>query len=130
MAAPAELRRSLRVGTDTELGRYQARSHLGDGRVVAWTGAAPGPDERVAVDAELEGPVPAALAARFGERDFWARWTRLECVAKLIDVPVVVLLRDGLDAPPVAGLRLATVRLEGRGGPVVSVGRLLGAPPV
>ena len=98
----------LRVGTDAELSRYAARSHLSDGRVVAWTG----PVERaVAVDAEIERPVPSALAARHGEAGFWERWTRLECLAKLTDVPVVLLQRAGLDADPGPDIELVTGRL-------------------
>lgn len=124
VAAPAETRASLRIGSDAELSCYPVRSHLADGRVVAWTGAPPRPGERLAIDAELDAPVPAALAARFGERDFWERWTRLECVAKLTGTPIALLLRDRLEPPPLPALRLETVRLDGRDGPVVSVGRL------
>lgn len=101
----------LRVGTDAELSRYAARSHLSDGRVVAWTGPA-GPDApAVAIDAEIDRPVPPALAARHGEADFWERWTRLECLAKLTGVPVVLLQRDGLDADPGPDVDLVTGRL-------------------
>jgi len=99
----------LRVGTDAELSRYAARSHLSDGRVVAWTGPV---DTPVAVDAEIDRPVPPALAARHGEAGFWERWTRLECLAKLTDVPVVLLQRDGLDADPGPDVELATGRLR------------------
>ena len=43
------------------------RSHLADGRVLAYAG--PG-----AFDAELaDQPVPTALAARYGTHDFWRR---------------------------------------------------------
>lgn len=100
MAAPSDPLSQLRVGTDAELSRYDARSHLSDGRVVAWTGPAGG----VAIDAEIERPVPPALAARHGEAGFWERWTRLECLAKLTGTPVVVLQRAGLDGGLDTGL--------------------------
>lgn len=111
----------LRVGTDAELSRYDARSHLSDGRVVAWTGPAAG----VAIDAEIERPVPPALAAAHGAESFWERWTRLECRAKLTGVPVVLLQRDGLDAGPPPGVELVTGRLhpDGTTTVVVSVAR-------
>lgn len=108
MAAPSEVLSRLRVGTDAELSRYDARSHLSDGRVVAWTG----PAGDVAIDAEIERPVPPALAARHGESDFWERWTRLECLAKLTGEPVVVLQRDGLGVEPGPDVELVTGRLH------------------
>lgn len=122
MADPSELARHLRVGTDAELSGYAARSHLSDGRVVAWTG----PEEAtVAVDAEIDRPVPPALAARHGTDAFWERWTRLECLAKLTGVPVVLLQRTGLDADPAPGVELVTVRIRPEPGTavVVSVAR-------
>lgn len=82
----------LRVGTGAS--DALTRSHLSDGRVVGWHGE-PG----VVIDAEIRGPVPPALASRFGEQDFWARWTRTECAAKLADVPVQVWIAEhGLGA--------------------------------
>ncbi|MEU0314591.1 hypothetical protein [Nocardioides sp. NPDC006273] len=110
----------LSVGSDAELAGHGARSHLHDGRVVAWTGSY---DVPVAVDAEVERAVPAALAKRFGTDRFWERWTRAECVAKLTGGGVFDLL-DLMDSA-VAGdagadVRLSTVRLPG--GIVVSVG--------
>ena len=108
MAAPSDPLQLLRVGSDAELSRYAARSHLSDGRVVAWTGPVDAP---VAVDAEIDRPVPPALAARHGDAGFWERWTRLECLAKLTGVPVVLLQRDGLDADPGPGIELVTGRL-------------------
>lgn len=115
MAAPSDPLSQLRVGTDAELSRYDARSHLSDGRVVAWTGPAGG----VAIDAEIERPVPPALAARHGETGFWERWTRLECLAKLTGVPVVLLQRTGLDAAPDPDVELVSGRLRTAGGTVV-----------
>jgi hypothetical protein len=91
------------------------RSHLSDGRVVGWYGE-PG----VVIDAELDRPVPPALAARHGEARFWQRWTRMECVAKLTDTPAALLQRD-LDQPPPDGLHLVT--LDPFDGIVVSIGR-------
>jgi hypothetical protein len=108
----------LRVGSDAELAGHRARSHLHDGRVVAWAGSY---DVPVAVDAEVERTVPAALAKRFGTDGFWERWTRAECVVKLTGrgvVDIVGLMADD----PGPGVRLSTVRLPG--GIVVSIGRL------
>ncbi|MBC7278050.1 hypothetical protein [Nocardioides sp.] len=113
----------LSVGSDAELAGYRARSHLHDGRVVAWTGSY---DVSVAVDAEVERAVPAALAERFGTDRFWERWTRAECVAKLTGRGVVDLLEllDLMDSAGAgdadADVRLSTVRLPG--GIVVSIG--------
>ncbi|MFI5622606.1 hypothetical protein ACIA03_03985 [Nocardioides sp. NPDC051685] len=108
----------LRVGSDAELAGYRARSHLHDGRVVAWTGSH---DVPVAVDAEVERTVPAALARRFGTEGFWERWTRAECVAKLTGRGVLDLV-DLMADDPGAGVHLSTVRLPG--GIVVSIGTL------
>jgi len=110
----------LRVGSDAELAGYRARSHLHDGRVVAWTGSY---DVAVAVDAEVERTVPAALAKRFGTDGFWERWTRAECVVKLTGrgvVDIVALMADDSGSE----VHLSTVRLPG--GIVASIGRLPG----
>ena len=95
--------------------------------MVAWTGSY---DVPVAVDAEVERTVPAALARRFGTDGFWERWTRAECVVKLTGRGVVDIV--GLMAAyPDGGVRpgaevcLSTVRL---GDIVVSIGRLGDAP--
>ena len=82
-----------------------ARSHLPDGRCVGWFGPT-SQGTVLVVDAELtDRPVPQALAKRFGERNFWVRWTRAECAAKLADTPIVVWLRmHGLDVAPDAGV--------------------------
>jgi hypothetical protein len=114
----------LRVGSDAELAGYRARSHLHDGRVVAWTGSY---DVAVAVDAEVECTVPAALAKRFGTDGFWERWTRAECVVKLTGrgvVDIVALMADDPDRDDRTGAEvcLSTVRLPGD--IVVSIGRL------
>ena len=55
----------------------------------------------VVIDAELvDRAPPAALAARYGDADFWARWTRAECAAKAADVPIARWLRrHGLEGP-------------------------------
>jgi hypothetical protein len=118
----------LRVGSDAELVGYRARSHLHDGRVVAWTGSH---DVPVAVDAEVERTVPAALARRFGTDGFWERWTRAECVVKLTgrgvaDIADIVGEMDVMTGDPGRGMRLSTVRLPG--GIVVSIGQLADAP--
>ena len=114
----------LRVGSDAELAGHRARSHLHDGRVVAWTGSY---DVPVAIDGEVERTVPAALARRFGTEGFWDRWTRAECVAKLtgrgvLDLVDLMAEGCGADDRPGAGVRLSTVRLSG--GIVVSIGTL------
>lgn len=104
----------LRVGTPAEMAGALTRSHLADGRVLGWFGAA-----GVVVDAETAGaPVPPALAARFGVELFWERWTAAECGAKAADVPIALWLREhGLSA---GGLDVTTLHLDGL---VVSVGR-------
>ncbi|NYI79925.1 4-phosphopantetheinyl transferase family protein [Nocardioides panzhihuensis] len=114
----------LSVGSDAELAGHRARSHLHDGRVVAWTGSY---DVPVAVDAEVDRAVPAALATRFGTDRFWERWTRAECVAKLTGRGVLDLVDLMTGADPggdgrSAGVSLRTVRLAG--GIVVSIGTL------
>jgi phosphopantetheinyl transferase len=114
----------LRVGSDAELAGHRARSHLHDGRVVAWTGSY---DVPVAVDAEVERTVPATLARRFGADGFWERWTRAECVAKLTGrgvVDLVDLMTTAAEHP--TEVHLSTLRLPG--GIVVSIGRLGDAP--
>ncbi|MFV2103427.1 hypothetical protein [Micromonospora sp. LOL_024] len=96
--------RHLRVASVVESGAALTRSHLGDGRCVGWY-APPVSGWQVAIDAERPGvPVPTALARRFGATDFWARWTRTECLAKLADVPVATWWqRHGLEVPPDCG---------------------------
>ncbi len=116
----------LRIGSDAELAGYRARSHLHDGRVVAWTGSH---DVPVAVDAEVERTVPAALARRFGTDGFWERWTRAECVVKLTgrgvaDIVDLMAAEPAGDDGPSAGVCLSTVRLPGD--IVVSIGTLHG----
>ncbi|MDG4798763.1 hypothetical protein [Micromonospora sp. WMMD1082] len=93
--------RHLRVAPVADSGGAVTRSHLGDGRCVGWY-APPVPGWRVAVDAErADAPLPTALVRRFGATDFWARWTRVECLAKLADVPVAIWWqRHGLEVPP------------------------------
>lgn len=112
----------LRVGSDAELAGYRARSHLHDGRVVAWAGSY---DVPVAVDAEVERTVPAALAKRFGTDGFWERWTRAECVVKLTGrgvVDIVDLMTHGPGDRLGAEVCLSTVRLPGD--IVVTIGTL------
>lgn len=113
----------LRVGSDADLAGYRARSHLHDGRVVAWTGSY---DVPVAVDAEVERTVPAALARRFGAEGFWERWTRAECVVKLTGRGVADIVGLMRAEAPITEVHLRTLRLPG--GIVVSIGRLGDAP--
>lgn len=88
--------RHLRIGS--QLPDAVSRSYLADDRVVGWYGS-PG----VVIDAEIvDQPVPRALAARFGAgsspREFWVRWTRAECAAKLSDIPITLWISEhGLD---------------------------------
>jgi hypothetical protein len=86
-----------------------AHSYLADGRVVCWVlPPASGPggpaDARVAhaVDAELAlQAVPPSVRGRWGEsvdaepEDFWHRWCATEVLAKLAEVPMVLLARQG-----------------------------------
>lgn len=86
--ALSELHGHLKVGDLGDLRDASTRSHLADGRVVGWYGR-----PRVVIDAELGAqPVPTALAARYGRADFWRRWTRAECAAKIADVPMAMWL--------------------------------------
>ena len=88
--------------------------------MVAWAGSY---DVPVAVDAEVERTVPAALARRFGTDGFWERWTRAECIVKLTGrgvVDIVALMADDSGSE----VHLSTVRLPG--GIVVSIGTLHG----
>ncbi|NUQ31244.1 MAG: hypothetical protein HOP99_00215 [Dermatophilaceae bacterium] len=82
-----------------------AHSYLADGRVVCWVlpSPAPGhdPASAHAVVAELAlQPVPTTVRARWGENagpepeDFWHRWCATEVLAKLADVPMVLLARE------------------------------------
>ena len=86
-----------------------AHAHLGDGRLVCWTvptvrGEGVPPVGR-AVDAELVGqPVPTHVAARWSagratgsarSPGFWELWCATEVLAKLADVPMVVLAGAG-----------------------------------
>ncbi|MCT2587184.1 hypothetical protein [Actinophytocola gossypii] len=97
MPAPSDAKRHLRIGGS--LPDAVTRSHLADGRVVGWYGP-PG----AVIDAELaDQRVPPALAARYGAspEEFWPRWTRTECAAKLADVPITLWLAEhGLDPGP------------------------------
>ncbi|GGM46334.1 hypothetical protein GCM10011608_33880 [Micromonospora sonchi] len=108
----AAAHRHLRVAPAVESADAVTRSHLGDGRCVGWYGP-PVPGWRVAIDAErADGPPPPALASRFGAANFWARWTRTECLAKLTDIPVATWWhRHGLAVPPAPRWRWRTLPL-------------------
>lgn len=79
------------------------RSHLADGRGVAWLVPAALAD-RAAVDAELVAqPVPGKVAKRARSTDpavVWPRWTQCEVTAKLLDLQVLSWLEwPGLIVP-------------------------------
>ena len=94
LAVPASHDTALRVLPAGHRCGQGTHSTVADGRRVCWTPTTPA---RVAVDAELAaGPVPPALAARWGSADpdvVWPRWCWVECVAKLTDTPVLLLAR-------------------------------------
>lgn len=83
-----------------------ARSYLGDGTGLAWL---PEGEDAFAVDAELRSQrVPPQLLKTRGAHDlrgrpvedFWQRWTRLEVIVKLLDVPMLTWIgRHGLGEP-------------------------------
>ena len=115
-------RAHVEIGTRAELAGARTRTHLPDGRVLGLVGPAEGLAGWV-VDAELDVDPPQALARRFGTDDFWERWTRAECAAKLAGVPVQRWLgRHGLTDPDRLGFALSTVRAES-GSLVLSTGR-------
>ena len=97
---------SIRAGNPPEGAPKEARSYLGDGRLVAWR-PPQWPDVACAIDAELvNNPVPQALHRRFPVLDretFWRRWTRLEVCCKVTDTPLLTWLAgrglDTADAP-------------------------------
>ncbi|BCJ57490.1 hypothetical protein C1I93_19195 [Micromonospora endophytica] len=109
----AAARGHLRVATPAASDGAVTRSHLADGRCVGWY-APPPPGWRVAIDAEHRGAAPpSALVRRFGAADFWPRWTRAECLAKLADVPMVTWWhRYGLAVPPGTGWLWRTLYLD------------------
>ena len=113
MRAPSEqtVRRHLRLGPAGELTGALTRSYLPDGRCVGWCDAVRGAGSLV-LDAELDDrPPPAALARLYGAEDFWVRWTRVECAAKMADVPIAVWLRQwGLAVQTDLALGLVTLR--------------------
>lgn len=62
-----------------------------------------------AVDVELNNSPPERLRRQFDgtDREFWRAWTALEVTGKLIDVPVLMLVRDGeLNTPRARDLKL------------------------
>lgn len=115
-AAPRCVRLDAHVPVDVAAGA--ARSHLDDGRVAVWDPPLP-PHVLRAVDAERRRRVPEHLVRApvvEGAEDFWVAWTRLEVIAKLLDHPVVTLLRE---LPPHADLALRSFAL---GNVAVTVG--------
>ena len=82
-----------------------AHSYLADGRVVCWVlpslGQPHDPAVGHAVDGELEDqPMPSSVRARWGgaaageRRRFWELWCATEVLAKLADIPMVLLARQ------------------------------------
>lgn len=121
----------LRVGPAGEVPSGGIRSYLSDGRVVRWRPAAHGV---WAIDAELSGrPVPPALAAATGihrSADFWPAWTRAECAAKLLDVPILVWVRrHGLSPGPLRAAGLHLVVTEHAGITIALAGRATDPSP-
>jgi len=91
-------------------GAAGCRSHLPDGRYVVLSRRLG--ERRWVVDAELDRRPPSALAKRFGREQFWERWTRAECAAKLAHQPIVIWLsRYGLDEPDPQLLEIVTGRV-------------------
>lgn len=110
----------LRVGSVAEMAGAITRSHLPDFRCVGWYGEPPA-GWTVVIDAEYaDQVVPAPLASRFGETDFWPRWTRAECLCKLADVPMLAWWPEhGLDVPDSFQGVWRTLRLPSPGGELV-----------
>ena len=104
----------------------EARSYLGDGRVVVLRppSARPLPG-RFAIDAERRGqPVPRRLGRTppfLDEPDFWRAWTRFEVGCKLLDRPVALALGD----VPDEGRGKMVLRSFDLGGVAVTVGALV-----
>ena len=104
------------VGPQVDRSSYPgaARCYLADGRGVAWN-----PSDtngfRLAIDAELIAqriPPSVVRRARLTEPveplDFWRRWTQAEVLAKLLDVPILMWVRQhGLDVPDLVGESIA-----------------------
>ncbi|GAA2025987.1 hypothetical protein GCM10009740_14660 [Terrabacter terrae] len=99
--------------------RSGAHSYLADGRVVCWVlPEQESPHDRPlahAVDAELSRqPVPPGIDARWRVAGiptsgrFWELWCATEILAKLADVPVVLLARRA----PVTGSPVVDAGLE------------------
>ena len=75
---------------------------------------------------QLEVVARVQPVAAYGTDDFWQRWTRTECAAKLAGVPIQTWLRrHGLD--PGDGLELLTLRLDDL---VLSLGRAVTHPTI
>ncbi|MDU7361556.1 MAG: hypothetical protein E7L00_10165 [Propionibacteriaceae bacterium] len=104
-----------RRGTSCSGGCLHIHSYTADGIRWCWRPARPERRVRYAVDVELEVAPPPALARRLRtDEDFWRAWTRLEVVAKLLDVPALTLVGRGqLGAPPPLGISIEYVELDG-----------------
>ncbi|WP_374968544.1 hypothetical protein [Terrabacter sp. BE26] len=111
--------------------RAGAHSYLADGRVVCWVLPEPeSPHDRPlahAVDAELAlQPVPPGIDARWRlagiptRGRFWELWCATEILAKLADVPMVLLARRApVTCSPVVGPRVEIHHVVTRVGEVV-----------
>ncbi|QGF23574.1 hypothetical protein [Raineyella fluvialis] len=110
-----------------------ARTHLPDDTVLSWLPADLTGIDRYAIDAEYaDRPLPAALTRRFGDQDFWTRWTRAEVCAKLTDTPILLWIDlHGLPADPAAGtpLRVHTLDRTAPDGRTIRVSTGTAGPP-
>jgi hypothetical protein len=104
------------LGPSSRAKEGEARSHLADGRLVAWRPLLPA-GTPIAVDAEIAAqPVPSALRRRFGIHDpteFWPAWTRVEVCCKLLHVPILHWLSAYGMTSEGAGPQMTTLVLDG-----------------
>jgi hypothetical protein len=105
-----------RVGPSSKAKQGEARSHLADGRMVAWRPLLPA-GTPIAVDAEIAAQaVPSALRRRFGMHDpteFWPAWTRVEVCCKLLHVPILRWLSAYGMTSEGAGPQMTTLAVDG-----------------
>jgi len=107
----------LRIHPSTQrdflIGSREPHARLADGRTVVWESPVSHAGESVAVDAEMvRTKVPCQVAGLLPGRvhGHIDEWTRLEVLAKLSGVPVLLLLRGVL--PPPNGVTSMTFQVE------------------